>query len=101
MSDPGFVVDVQEGDPRILRVSGDIDILTSPALREAVEAAGREGTDQLRLDLGAVAFMDSSGLAVLVQAENRGVHVRVARASSSVRIAIEAAGLGHLLLPDA
>jgi anti-anti-sigma factor len=100
MSDHGFVVDVQEGDPTILRVRGDVDILTSPALRDAVEAAGR-GTDQLRLDLGEVAFMDSSGLAVLVQTENRGLHLRVARASSAVRTAIEAAGLGHLLLPDA
>ena len=41
--------------------------------------------------------MDSSGLAVLIEASNRGAEVRVRSATSAVQLTIRATGLEHLL----
>lgn len=57
----------------VLEVSGEIDMLTAPRLREAVWSAldGRPGV--VVVDLLEVTFLGSSGLAVLVEAQQRAV----------------------------
>ncbi|MBV9952491.1 MAG: STAS domain-containing protein [Acidimicrobiia bacterium] len=81
-----------------IRAVGEVDYTSSSQLHRAVDEvlAGGPGT-LIDFDLGGVEFMDSSGLAVLVEAENRGAHVRVSRASSPVKLVIEITGLQHLL----
>src|SRR3712207_6486928 len=63
----------------MLRVSGEIDILTAPRLLDAVCEA--RDTASLAFDLSAVSFMDSSGLSVLMsakrQANERKGHVYI------------------------
>jgi anti-sigma B factor antagonist len=53
-----------------VRLAGAVDVQTAPALRaeltELINAAG-QGTE-LRVDLGEVSLMDSSGLSTLVRA---------------------------------
>ncbi|MGW0970650.1 STAS domain-containing protein [Streptomyces sp. NPDC002516] len=65
------VTDVADGESgvdewTVLRVSGELDLVTSPALRQSVHdvvAAGRHG---IVLDLSEVVFCDSSGVGVLI-----------------------------------
>ena len=49
-----------------LEVTGEIDIATTPPLREAIRRLLAERTGPMLVDLGGVTFMDSTGLAVLL-----------------------------------
>lgn len=66
-----FRADVtQEDDATVIHVTGEIDIATCERLRDAIEPhLGPAQT--IVLDLSGVAFMDSSCMAVLVQARGR------------------------------
>ncbi|MEU9961383.1 STAS domain-containing protein [Streptomyces sp. NPDC050982] len=50
----------------VLRVSGEMDLVTSPVLRQRVHDAVAEGRHSLVLDLSEVLFCDSSGVGVLI-----------------------------------
>ncbi|GGW66601.1 anti-sigma factor antagonist [Streptomyces lucensis JCM 4490] len=52
----------------VLQVSGELDLLTSPMLRQRVHDAVAEGHHSLVVDLSDVFFCDSSGVGVLVAA---------------------------------
>jgi anti-sigma B factor antagonist len=56
------------GDCAFVRVSGEIDVSTAPDLRDVLS---RPGTDHVVVDLRGVAFLDSTGLGVLVGALKR------------------------------
>jgi anti-sigma B factor antagonist len=57
----------QRGRWTVLRVGGEIDLYTSPQLRERLlEAAAVETSAFVALDLTGVTFVDSSGLGVIV-----------------------------------
>ncbi|GAA1003684.1 anti-sigma factor antagonist [Acrocarpospora pleiomorpha] len=62
---------VSPSAPTIIRLSGDIDILTSPELRRRLTSTLRYSTSLLILDLSGVSFCDASGLSVLVGIKNR------------------------------
>jgi anti-sigma B factor antagonist len=62
----GLVLSSEErGDSVIVTVSGDLDIVTSPALDDCLSQV-RTTRSQVILDLSAVDFMDTSALAVIV-----------------------------------
>ncbi|AEW94740.1 MULTISPECIES: STAS domain-containing protein [Streptomycetaceae] len=52
----------------VLRVAGDMDLVTSPAVRQQVHDAVADGRRSVVLDLSAVRFCDSSGVGVLIAA---------------------------------
>lgn len=58
----------ERGRWKVLRVAGEIDLYTSPQLRERLleAAASAEGAPFIALDLTEVGFVDSSGLGVVV-----------------------------------
>ncbi|NUP20253.1 MAG: STAS domain-containing protein [Streptomyces sp.] len=56
----------ERGDWAVLQVSGELDLVTSPALRQHVHDAVAEGRHSLVLDLSDVMFCDSSGVGVLI-----------------------------------
>ena len=58
---------VQE-DVHTVAVHGEVDLYSSPKLREAVLSASLAATHSVRVDLSAVTYMDSSGVATLVEA---------------------------------
>ena len=58
----------RRGVASVLSPKGDIDMSTSPALRAALRAEVERGTQRMVVDLGSVGYMDSSGLATLVEA---------------------------------
>ena len=50
----------------VVKVSGEIDVYTAPALREKLISLVEEGSYQIIVDMEAVEFLDSTGLGVLV-----------------------------------
>ncbi|MEU9475563.1 STAS domain-containing protein [Streptomyces sp. NPDC048191] len=62
------VTGVKRGDWAVLRVSGELDLMTSPILRHHVHDVVAEGHHSLVVDLSDVFFCDSSGVGVLVAA---------------------------------
>ena len=90
-----------------LRVSGELDLLTVPQLRDAL--AGLGGRDRgVVLDFSGVSFVDSSGLGLLLSmartAEAKGGWLVVRSPSAAVRrlfgIAIPDGVPGLVLEPD-
>ena len=85
----------------ILTVCGDLDIATAPALRRRVNAILDTGVRRLVLDLRDVAFMDSTGLAVLIAAQHRlgdaGRLAVVIAPDSYAALIAEIAGLAGVL----
>lgn len=90
-------------DPRDdgLRLRGEIDAHTAPSLRTALTERLAAVTGDLRLHLGAVSFMDSSGLRVVVDATGAaragGRDLVLVGASPTVRRLIEISGLADHL----
>lgn len=62
-----------------VELSGAVDLRTTPSLRvELVEMINAAGPgDELRIDLGAVSLLDSSGLSVLIEAHRRAIAQQV------------------------
>lgn len=52
---------------RVILVRGEVDLYSSPDLREAILAAASEEPGLLAVDLREVAYMDSSGVATLIE----------------------------------
>jgi anti-sigma B factor antagonist len=51
----------------IIRAEGEVDLYSSPVLREVLLKAIPHATQGVCVDLSAVAYMDSSGVATLVE----------------------------------
>jgi anti-anti-sigma factor len=69
---PGFDVQVAfVGDRAILGIGGEVDILTAPGLGALVDSVIDQGYQSVVLDLGALDFMDASGLRVIARAAQR------------------------------
>jgi anti-sigma B factor antagonist len=97
-----FRIKVEELDGRtVLSVAGDVDLATSPIVLNRVEGLFRESVTTIALDLGAVTFLDSSGLAALLRAHTLAVEHDVpftfASVSSEVRRVVRGAGLADVL----
>jgi len=89
------------GHRTILAVTGEVDLATAPELGSAVDMALASGAQELWLDLAATAFMDSSGLHVLLDAHRRmrGLSRRLAIVcpGGAVRRLFEIAGVAGAL----
>jgi len=55
----------------VLTVTGDINMTTSPRMRTALIEVASEQPEQLVVDLEGVTYIDSSGIATLVEALQR------------------------------
>ncbi|MFJ2719662.1 STAS domain-containing protein [Streptomyces sp. NPDC091412] len=62
------VTDDEQGGWSVLRVAGELDLVTSPVLRQRVHEVVAQGRHDLVLDLSEVFFCDSSGVGVLIAA---------------------------------
>ena len=56
----------REDDTDIVRVVGELDVATAPALRQALNDLIDHGNCTVRLDLARMTFIDSTGLSVLL-----------------------------------
>lgn len=65
-------VSTRDEDGRtVVAATGEVDVYTAPVLDEALSAAVASGATRIVVDLGAVDFLDSTGLSVLVKALKR------------------------------
>ncbi|MEU9315179.1 STAS domain-containing protein [Streptomyces sp. NPDC048295] len=62
------VAESVQGEWTVLRVRGELDLVTSPAVRQSVHEAVADGRHDVVLDLAEVLFCDSSGVGVLIAA---------------------------------
>jgi anti-sigma B factor antagonist len=85
----------------LVEARGELDIATTPALRERLEKALDEGHTRIVVDLSEVSFIDSVGLASIVNARHRmepdGRMAIVADPSSYATLIIEVSGVDALL----
>jgi anti-sigma B factor antagonist len=58
----------QDEDKLVVTPVGEIDLSTSPQLRQSLQAALVDGDTRVIVDLAEVPYMDSSGVATLVEA---------------------------------
>lgn len=64
-------VEIRDGardGAKVVAPKGDIDMSCSPQFRDALRQAQEQRPDRIIVDLSAVRYMDSSGLATLVEA---------------------------------
>ena len=54
------------GNGSLVRVSGEVDMSNSPTVRDSLMGLVKDKVPAIVVDLGAVSYMDSSGIATLV-----------------------------------
>jgi anti-sigma B factor antagonist len=60
-----------DSDGVVVTISGEIDMATAPQLRELLNRLVDDGSATILLDCRDLAFLDSSGIGVLVAVRNR------------------------------
>jgi anti-sigma B factor antagonist len=89
-----------EGEWRVLDVRGEVDLYTSPQLRESIDREVGSGTPKVLVDLTGVSFMDSSGLGVLVgslkRSRERGGELALVCTEGSVLKVLTITGLDRV-----
>jgi anti-sigma B factor antagonist len=95
-----FDVGLQRDDRRlVLRPRGELDIATVPRLRDAI--AQRRPDEGIVLDLRDLAFLDTSGLQIVVEvgrrARTEGFELTLVRGAKGVQRVFEIAGLVDML----
>jgi anti-anti-sigma factor len=76
------------GDTATLRLSGELDVASAPALREDVSRLVSEGCVHLVFDCDRLDFIDSTGLGVLIGARARSLAANGSVALTGVRPAL-------------
>jgi len=61
------VVTRQQQDTIVVSIKGDVDLYSSPSVRKVIIALTEKKTPVIMVDLSGVSYMDSSGVATLVE----------------------------------
>ncbi len=89
-----------EGGVAVVSMSGELDLGTAPEAREELEHVLRQGGEALHVDLSGVAFVDSTGLGVLVwaweQARAQRMDYLVVNPSATAVRVLEQSGLSRI-----
>jgi anti-sigma B factor antagonist len=95
----------RQGDMARIVVSGDVDMLSGRQLAAEIDNAISGSPSAAVVDLSAAGFLDSSGVAVLIngrrQAEEAGVRFRVVGASGIVLQVLTLTGVWEFLNGEA
>jgi anti-anti-sigma factor len=101
-SEPPLVAVTWEEDVAFLALSGEIDVAAAPSLDESLDGLIPDLRTGLVVDLSCVTFLDSTGLAFLITADNRvraeGGYLIVYSPPAQVRRLLELSGLTSVLL---
>jgi len=86
-------------------VSGEVDLATGPVVEDAIiDAVAADGVSAVEIDLSAVEFLDSSGIALLLKgrraADERAVAYRVIGAHGIVEQVLKLGGVWAHLCGD-
>jgi len=96
----------QKGHRIEITASGDIDLYSSPVLRKTILDAANHKAREIRIVLASVGYMDSSGVATLVEglraAKDSGKAFRLQSPSQPVMKVLQLARLDTIfsILPD-
>jgi anti-sigma B factor antagonist len=89
------------GSRTSIAVEGELDLSNRSVLRSHLEYVITDAPGDIDLDLGAVSYVDSSGLAEILNAHSRlldlGRHLRITKASLQVARLFQICGITHLL----
>lgn len=80
-----------------IAIIGELDIASVNAVEQDLQRILIGRPDRVVFDLGKLAFMDSSGIALMVQLANSVGSMEVRKATSIVRRVIEIVGLSEVL----
>jgi anti-sigma B factor antagonist len=83
-----------------IKLSGEIDMSNVDSLRRLIEPVVARAPERVIFDLASLAFMDSSGIALLLQVSAKAQTVRLREPSALVRRMIDATGLSDVLVVD-
>jgi anti-sigma B factor antagonist len=85
---PFAISAASEGDSRVIRIEGELDLADCPRLERALEEAEASDAARIVLDLEKLTFIDVAGLHSLLNASRRspsnGGRLRMTRASREV-----------------
>ncbi len=100
-SAPGLQVEIRPGAPAVAVISGEIDIVSAPWLRETLLHAIRCHGPAIHVDLCEVTFLDCSGINALLATARRarleGGRMRVTGLSAPAGRVIRLLGLQQVL----
>ena len=89
-----------DGGVAVVSMSGELDLATAPAAREELEHVLKQGGEALHVDMSGVAFVDSTGLGVLVwaweQAREKRMAYLVVNPSATATRVLEQSGLARI-----
>lgn len=92
----------KSADETVIRVEGDVDLYSSPELRTVLLKAVPKAVTGVGVHLGEVTYMDSSGVATLVEglrsAKEHGKTFSLLAPSSSVMKVLELARLDSVFV---
>lgn len=97
---------ISNPEPDLLVLEGDIDLHASPQLRQAAALLLERKVPRILVDLGKVTYMDSSGIAALIEtmqrAQSYGGHLALFAVPQRVKTVFEIAQLDRVLdlFPD-
>jgi len=80
-----------------LSIAGELDLASVEAVHEIIDQVLNGGPERVVFDLGGLTFMDSSGIAMMLQVCKRVDNVEVRNATPIVRRVIEVTGLVEVL----
>lgn len=92
---PDMIVAAKSDDPSnpVIALTGELDLATVEATRAGIETLLANQPTRVTFDLEKLTFMDSSGIALLVQISNEIGHVSLIHVAPIVHRVLEATGL--------
>ncbi|HTZ25622.1 MAG TPA: STAS domain-containing protein [Streptosporangiaceae bacterium] len=88
----------REDGTAVIRLSGELDMVSVEAVRSVIEASLASPADRLVFEVSALDFMDSSGIALLISMTRKIKAVEVRNPTAIVRRIIELTGLTDILI---
>ena len=89
------------GDSRVIRVSGEVDVSNKDELNAAIADAQAQNVHEVEVDMTEVSYIDSSGIGVLVAAAHRasdaGTRFFVSHPQRNVARVLSMLGMGEEL----
>ncbi len=86
-----------EGEIRVIEISGALKILNAPELKEVIDECKRSGKLQLVVDMSNLTYVDSSGLGMLINSgrelRGEGGNILLACVPENIHDMLRVAGL--------
>jgi anti-anti-sigma factor len=90
-----------EGSAVVIVLGGELDLASSPQLEQSLEQVWTTDADPLVIDLRELEFMDSTGLSIIVRAQQRmtedGRQLSIVRGSQQVQRLLDLTGVAERL----